>query len=208
MGPLSHFGAPAGPPPLSGSQPGLGIRSVAERDCGVSGARALGANPAKVHPTTEGASMRRVLLVLAALALPSSIATVAFSAPAGASGVTTKCTTITGPVTGNITISGCKGGSTGGSSQPFAAASLATGGTITWSNGNTTTVGTAKVTSSKKLTKKCVAKYGTGASEFTAKGTVTAQSGTGDSPIPGKFSGEVCEDSSGNLHALKPLTAN
>jgi hypothetical protein len=105
-------------------------------------------------------------------------------------------------------VSGCKGGSTGGSSEPVATTSLASGGTITWVNGNTTTFSAPKLTSSKTLTAKCVAKYGAGTSEDYAKATVTAQSGTGDSPIPGVFKAWVCIDSAGNVHALKPATAN
>ncbi|HXW33944.1 MAG TPA: hypothetical protein VEJ87_05145 [Acidimicrobiales bacterium] len=152
--------------------------------------------------------MRRVILAVVALAIPVSVATVGLSGTAGAVTVTTKCTSISGPASGNITISGCTGGTTGGSSMPFAASSLATGGTITWIDGNTTTVGAATLTSPAKLVKKCVKLYGTGSTEFSAKGKVTAQTGVGDSPIPGKYSGEVCEDPSGNLHALKPLTAD
>ena len=153
--------------------------------------------------------MRRVLLVIAALTLPFSAAvTLAFAGTAGAAGVTTKCTTITGTVSGTITLSGCKGGSTGGSSQPAATSSLASGGTFTWVNGNTTTFSAPTLKSSKTLTKKCVAKYGSGASEESAKGTVTGQSGTGDSPIPGVFKAFVCIDSAGNIHALKPSTVN
>lgn len=105
-----------------------------------------------------------------------------------------------------ITLSSCKGGSAGGSSKPVATSSLASGGTFTWVNGNTTTFNTPKLKSSKMLTAKCVAKYGSGASEESATGTVTAQSGTGDSPIPGVFKAKVCIDSAGNIHALTPAT--
>ncbi len=153
--------------------------------------------------------MRRVLLIVAALTIPfSAAATLAFGGVAGAHTVKTTCTTITGTVSGTITLSGCTGGSTGGSSQPVATSSLASGGTITWVNSNTTTFSAPTLKSSKTLTKTCVKKYGSGSSEESAKGTITAQSGTGDSPIPGVFKAEVCIDSAGNIHALKPTTAS
>ena len=152
--------------------------------------------------------MRRVLLAAAALAIPVSVVTVGLSGGiASAKSVTTKCTTITGTASGTITLSGCTGGSTGGSSQPAPTLSLATGGTITWINGNTTTFASPSVKVSKKLTKKCVKLYGSGSSEDQGKSTITSQSGTGDSPIPGKFTATVCIDGSGNVHALKPATA-
>jgi hypothetical protein len=152
--------------------------------------------------------MRRVLLIAAALTIPFSAATLAFGGVAGAHTVKTTCTTITGTVSGTITLSGCTGGSTGGSSQPVATSSLASGGTFTWINGNTTTFGAPTLKSSKTLTKTCVKKYGAGSTEESAKGTVTGQSGTGDSPIPGVFKAEVCIDSAGNIHALKPATTS
>ena len=147
--------------------------------------------------------MRRLFLVAAALAIPASAATVDLSGGiASAIGVTTTCTTMTGTATGTIVLSGCTGGSTGGSSQPTMV--LAAGGTITWNNGNTTTITKPQLKSSKKLTVKCVAKYGAGTSEETGTAVVTSQVGTGDSPIPGVFKAKMCFDSAGNIHALKP----
>ena len=151
--------------------------------------------------------MRRKFLVAAALAIPASAATVDLSGgiASAAIGVTTTCTTITGTATGTIFWQGCTGGSTGGSSQfVLTSTVLVTGGTITWSNGNTTTITKAQLRSSKKLTVKCVAKYGVGTTEETGTATVTSQVGTGDSPIPGVFKAKMCFDSAGNIHALKP----
>ena len=65
------------------------------------------------------------------------------TAAAGPKGKTA-CTTITGTVAGNISISGCvdaSGANTGGASVPFPTLNLATGGTITWASGKTTTFG-------------------------------------------------------------------
>lgn len=87
---------------------------------------------------------------------------------------------------------------------PFTA--LTSGGTITWTDGNSTTIATPKDTSPKKLVKKCVAKYGAGTTEVTGKAAISSQVGVGDT-LPGNFTAEVCIDSSGNLHALKPITA-
>ncbi len=73
-----------------------------------------------------------------------------------------------------------------------------------WNNGNTTTITKPQLKSSKKLTVKCVAKYGAGTSEETGTAVVTSQVGTGDSPIPGVFKAKMCFDSAGNIHGLKP----
>jgi hypothetical protein len=156
----------------------------------------------------EGAFMRRVFLVAAALAIPASAATVDLSGGiASAIGVTTTCTTMTGTVTGEIFLEGCTGGSTGGGSQfVLTSTVLATGGTITWNNGNTTTITAGTLKTSQKLTTKCVAKYGPGTSGKKKTAVVTTQVGTGDSPIPGVFKAKMCIDSAGNIHALKPTT--
>jgi hypothetical protein len=150
--------------------------------------------------------MRRILIAVVALAIPASVATVGLSSPAFAV-TTTICTTITGNISSTIVISGCTGGNTGGSSQPVVATSLATGGTITYVDSNTTTIGAATIKSPAKLVKKCRKLYGTGTSEDSVSGKVTA-SNTGIVPIPGKYSGAVCIDSAGNIHALKALKSN
>jgi hypothetical protein len=144
--------------------------------------------------------MRRILLAAAALAIPVSVATVGLSGGvAGAKAVKITCTTITGTATGTIVVSGCTGGNTGGSSTALPAAALATGGTITWTSGSTTTIAAPalKGTSAKKCP---VA----GSTAETFKAVVTGDTGDG-LKIPGKGTGAVCIDPSGNITALKKM---
>lgn len=155
--------------------------------------------------------MRRVLLLAAALAIPvTGMSVVALSGGvAGAKAAKISCTTITGTVTGTITVSGCTGGNTGGSSEPTPTSTLASGGTLDWVSGSTTTIDqpTLKTISAKK----CPGYVKGGSSNPTAesaKGTVSGD--TGDNiKIPGKFAGDVCVSSSGNITAYpgKDLTA-
>jgi hypothetical protein len=153
--------------------------------------------------------MRRVLLLAAALAIPVSGASfVALSNPAGAASPKISCTTLTGTAATTITVSGCTGGNTGGSSQPVPTSSLATGGTIHWVSGSTTTVGAATLTSTSA--KKCPgyvknASSNPTADKFTAP--VTGDTGNGIK-VPGKATGAVCISTSGAITALKPLKTN
>jgi hypothetical protein len=154
----------------------------------------------------------------AALALTAGVAMVGVG-PAGAAKGPPKpkgkvlCTTITGTVTGTITISGCSGtANTGSSTQPVATSSLISGGTIHWVNGKTTTISAATLVETKA--KKCPGyvkppKGSTSSSNPTAEkvsGTVNAD--TSGMKVPGKFKGAVCISQSGNITALKPLKAN
>jgi hypothetical protein len=160
--------------------------------------------------------MRRLFTVAAAaaaLAIPASIAGVGLGAvgPAGAAahGKYSKiaCTTISGTIA-SIVVSGCTGGATGGSSTALPAATLAAGGTITWTSGSTTTIGapTIKSTSAKKCPGYVKGGTAVSAEKFTA--SVTAD--TGDSlKIPGKASGAICLNSTtGAITALAPLKAS
>jgi hypothetical protein len=147
----------------------------------------------------------------AALAIPvSGLSVVALNGGvAGAAAAKISCTTISGTASGDITISGCTGGNTGGSSKPTPATSLETGGTIDWVSGSTTTF--AAPTLKSVSAKKCpgyVKKGSNNPSAESAKGTVTADSGDG-LKVPGKYSGEVCISSSGTITAYpgKDLTA-
>lgn len=154
--------------------------------------------------------MRRVLLMAAALAIPvSGLSVAALNGGVAGAAVKISCTTITGNASSTITISGCTGGNTGGSSKPVEAASLASGGTIDWVSGSTTTFNqpTLKSVSAKK----CPGYVKGGSnnpSAESAKGTVTADTGDGIK-VPGKFSGEVCISSSGAITAYpgKDVTA-
>jgi hypothetical protein len=151
--------------------------------------------------------MRRVLLLVAALAIPvSGASVVALSGTAGAA-VSITCTTITGNASSTITVSGCTGGNTGGGSHPLTAAALAAGGTINWLSGSTTTIGKPVLTATSA--KKCPGYVKGGASNPTAekfKAAVTADTGDGIK-VPGSASGAVCIASGGAITALKPLKA-
>jgi hypothetical protein len=158
---------------------------------------------------SRGILMRRLLTsaaIATALLIPASVATVALAGQAGAA-VTITCTSFTGTVSGNSQLGGCTGGNTGGGSLAFSSASLATGGTIHWLSGGSITIGAPTLTATSA--KKCPGYVKNGASNPTADkvaGAVTADVGDGIK-IPGKLKGEVCISSSGNLSALKPLTA-
>jgi hypothetical protein len=151
--------------------------------------------------------MRRALLLAAALAIPVSGASVmAVGTQAGAA---TKiiCTTISGTASGTITVSGCSGGNTGGSSVPVTSATLATGGTIHWVSGSSTTINAPTLTSTSA--KKCPGYVKKGTNNPTAEkfaATVTADTGDGIK-VPGAAKGAVCISSSGAITALKPLLA-
>jgi hypothetical protein len=144
--------------------------------------------------------MRRVMLAVAALAIPVSAVTVALGdAPAFAKAVTITCTSLSGTATGTITASGCTGGNTGGSSQPIQGTALETGGTITWLSGSTTTVGAPKLKPTSA--KKCPV---AGSSALKVSGAVTGDTGDGIK-VPGKDSGAVCISPTGNVTSLKPF---
>jgi len=143
--------------------------------------------------------MRRILLLAAALAIPVSGASVALSGVPAWAGVSITCTTISGTAATTITISGCSGGVTGGSSVPIVASSLATGGTATWVSGSTTTFGIPTLTPTSA--KKCPDPTGT-ADKLTAP--ITADTGDGIK-VPGSAKGAVCIAKSGAVTALKAL---
>jgi hypothetical protein len=155
--------------------------------------------------------MRRTLMLAAALAVAVSGATViGLTGPASAGApkppkVTIVCTTITGTASGTITVSGCTGGDTGGSSNPLPAAALATGGTITWVSGATTTFGAPALVSTSA--KKCPGYSKTATTNPTAdkfSNTVTGGSGS-DMPVSGTGKGAVCIGTTGSITALKAM---
>ncbi len=157
--------------------------------------------------------MRRVLLVVAAVTIPFSGVVLGLTGPAFA-GVKITCTSISGTETSS-TISGCSGGNTGGSSVPgfdFASAAAAPV-TVAWvMAGSTTTLSKVDFAVAPKAphcpgyvksTKK--APYsGPEPSLVKFKGTVTADTGDGIK-VPGKYSGEVCISTAGNITAAKAL---
>jgi hypothetical protein len=155
-------------------------------------------------------------MLAAALAIPLSGVTLALGggqawASKGPNGKMT-CTSVTGTASGNITVSGCTdtGSATATASDPLPATQLASGGTVTWTNGKTTTVGAPAITSTSakhcsgyvKSTKK--APYsGPEPSADKFSGSVTAD--TSGLKVPGKIKGAVCISSSGSVTDLKPI---
>lgn len=117
------------------------------------------------------------------------------------------CTTITGNIGSTIVVSGCTGGDTGGMSNAFTAIDLATGGTIPWSSGGSTTIGSPTVTATSAT--KCPDYVRGGANNPSAEkisGAVTADTGDG-LKLPGTFKGAVCIQSDGTITALSALAA-
>jgi hypothetical protein len=156
-------------------------------------------------------------MLAAALAIPvSGAAVVGLTGPASAGTpkppkVTVVCTTIAGNVAGDIVVSGCTGGDTGGSSQPIVATALATGGTIDWVSGATTTISAPTLTSTSA--KHCPGYLKGASSEPSAeKFTATITNGSDvntppNMPLSGSAKGEVCIASDGSVSAPKPLKA-
>jgi hypothetical protein len=87
------------------------------------------------------------------------------------------------------------------------ATALATGGTITWVSGGSTTIGAPTLTTTSAT--KCPGYVKGAASNPTAESftaTVTADSGDG-LKLPGEAKGAVCLGTSGAITALKTLSA-
>ena len=153
--------------------------------------------------------MRRILLTVVAMLIPAAGLTLGISGTAGAATGKIECTTFTGNASSTLVISGCTGGNTGGSSQPLSALSLATGGTVTWVSGSTTTSGVPTLTGVAATHCPGYVKPPKGttppeptADSFTA--SVTADTGDGIF-IPGTETGEVCIGTDGSITALKAL---
>lgn len=148
--------------------------------------------------------MRRILIAGIAMLISVAGVTLVTSGVAGAAGKLT-CTSLAGNASSTVTIGGCTGGNTGGGSAPLTATDLATGGTITWLSGTSTTIGAPALTSSPG--KKCPGYVKNAATNptleaFTA--AVTADQGNG-MLIPGSVSGEVCLGTSGAITLAKDL---
>jgi hypothetical protein len=148
--------------------------------------------------------MRRILLTAAALLIPVAGLTLGFAGTAGAAGKI-ECTTLSGNASGTITLGGCTGGVTGGSSVPVTATTLATGGTIHWVSGGSTTIGAPTLTAVSA--KKCPGYVKNAATEPTGEAftaVVTGDAGDG-MLIPGAVSGEVCIGTDGTITLLKAV---
>jgi hypothetical protein len=147
--------------------------------------------------------MRRLLTVAAAaaaLSIPLSAATVGLAGTAGAAATSSiTCKGLTGTITTTVTVSKCTPfGGKGYRTASAPAASLASGGNLTWSNSKaTTTIGktSAKVASPNKCT--------TG-TEYSFSGRVTAVSthGTGIPKKGDAVRASACVTSSGAVTLL------
>ena len=119
--------------------------------------------------------MRHRLLTVAAtaiaLSIPASVAVVGGATPAFAAS-SISCTGLKGTATGTVTLSKCTPKSKTNKSASGAAASLVSGGTITWTPSNQTTVTKLTVTSPGQGGCK------KGSTEEDAKGTVTGGTST------------------------------
>jgi hypothetical protein len=151
--------------------------------------------------------MRRILLTVAAMLIPAAGLTLGVAGTAGAGTLKITCTTVTGTVSGDITISGCTGGNTGGASTPKPTLSLSTGGVTTWVSGSTTTVGVPTTTAitATKCPGYVKPPKGTTPPEPSAlavTGSVTGDTGDG-MLLPATESGEVCVGLDGTITALK-----
>ena len=146
----------------------------------------------------------RTVGAISALALAGATTVLALSSGGSASAAGSKitCTSLTGTITTSIKLSGCTG-NTGGASANLPSSILATGGTITWVNGKTTTVtmslGHTETDPGETLS--CPAS----SSEFESKGTVTADT-TGSAPVAGVAKSEEC-GASGGVLSFEPGTA-
>jgi hypothetical protein len=126
------------------------------------------------------------------VATPFALA-LGFSGPASATQpavLKIKCTGLSGNISSTVTLSGCSG-NTGGGSQPIVATALATGGTITWLNGKTTTIAAPTLSTGTNCPS------GTPTDEK-AKAKVTADT-TGSATVGSKAKIEVCISTTGAI---------
>jgi hypothetical protein len=133
------------------------------------------------------------LLAIATVAGSASVAV--FAGPASAVTKSIKCSSLTGNISSTVTLAGCTG-NTGKASMAMPATALASGGTINWVNGKSTTV---TLTVKQKGTA-CPA----GSSEYQATGKVTADT-TGSATVGGAASAKVCVSATGAI-TLVPKT--
>ncbi len=147
-------------------------------------------------------------MIFVAMLVPVAGLTLALGAGIASAGTgKITCTTVTGTVSGNITISGCSGGNTGGSSVPKPTLSLETGGITTWVSGSTTTSGapTTTVISPKHCPGYVKPPKGTTPAEPSALSVTAAITGdTGNGMLlPAVQTGEVCVGTDDTITALK-----
>jgi hypothetical protein len=117
----------------------------------------------------------------------------AFAAPGSAATPGIACKSMTGTITGTVTLKKCTG-NTGAASKPLPAMQLESGGKITWKNNKTTTV---TLTVKQGPGTKCA----TGSTEFDASGKTTADT-TGSAKVKGKVAAKVCVSAAGKVTLL------
>ena len=137
------------------------------------------------------------LLAVGALAGAASLTFVGSASPV----TQIVCKKLTGNIATTVTLSGCTSAATGGSSQPIQATSLASGGTINWVNGKSTTVTLSVSQTEHDGTETQVCPAGT--SEYEAKGKVTADT-TGFAPVGGVAKAEACVNGTTGAITLEP----
>ena len=138
--------------------------------------------------------------------VPIAAAVGVAAGPASASNGTfvgIKCHKLTGTISTTITLSVCNG-NTGGASTALPATSLATGGTITWANSLTTTVGAPTITTITGTAKTCTAAQTEDKAVGSGANGVQADT-TGSAPVGSTWSAFVCVTSSGKI-TLAPVT--
>jgi hypothetical protein len=133
--------------------------------------------------------------IVASTALAGA-AVLTFAIPANAAVTGIACKSMSGNISKTVTLKGCTG-NTGKASKPLPAAALASGGTINWKNGKTTTVSLAVAQGS-------AAKCAVGDTEYNATGKVTADT-TGSAKVKGKVKASVCISATGAV-SLVPGT--
>ena len=110
---------------------------------------------------------------------------------------TITCTSLTGNVNGSGNLKGCNG-NTGTKSDKFGTSTFVEGGTLTWKNGKTTTIGAATTSTGTA----CPA----GSADEIFSGTVTADT-TKSAKVGGPYNAEVCDSSTGALSLAPGTTA-
>jgi hypothetical protein len=158
----------------------------------------------------QGGFMRRLLVVAAtavALSIPASVASLGIAGGSAFAGSTVSCAKLAGTIITTVTISKCTpSGGKGYKSASAPAASLATGGNLTWSkSGATTTIGD---TSASVVTPN-VCKKPAANTEYSFTGTVTAAStsGVGIPVVGDSVTGLACiANSTGKISIVKGTT--
>jgi hypothetical protein len=139
------------------------------------------------------------LLAVGALAGAASLTFVGSASPV----TQIVCHKLNGNIATTVTLSKCTLDATGGSSKPITATALASGGTVQWVNGKSTTV-TLSVSQTEKDTGEAAAyECPTGTTEYEAKGKVTADT-TGFAPVGGVAKAEACVNGTTGAITLEP----